>query len=352
MGLFQDLFMVADHVTPQARSQLYEELTRWVAHERAGLGARFAIQAGALIEAGCDPAPLARAIAQPLTQVFKDAERFVLATQACPEDQSEEAVRVGHRSISRESVNEVGSQDPAAAEAYFSLEIWYRPAVASFTRSREAMIAAQKNQPFRDALARVRYVSEASWIAVLLDSAIEEPFVFLFPQLGEAYSAVVDGVTDLGQLGVLLSEPLRDVLTRIGAASNPSQEAIAVMQGRGPQSTRQTMSSSLQAHTWQAMNPATGLPEDKRFEWAAPGGTGNHSLPNDFQPATVTLLDGARVLLLTGPEPKSCPNTLTLTRSSQVSRMFIALPAEVRDVRKLSAEEAAAWFAKVKRAVT
>ncbi len=351
MGLFQDLFAYADHVTPEERAHVYEELTRWVNHERAGLAARFAIQAGALIEAGCDPGPLATAIVTPLVRVLRDAERFLLATQASPEDQSDQGVWVGRRAISRASVDEVGGKDPAAAEAYFSLEIWYRPVVASWTRARGAMIAAQQNEALRAAVEKLRYVSDASWIAILLDTAMDEPCVFLFPQLGVAYSAVLDGVTDLGQLNVLMATPLRDPLTRVGAAMAPSEKALAVMQGRGPQSCGESFSSSLQAHTWRSLNPETGLAEDERFEWSAPGGTGTHSLPNDFQPATIAPLDGARVLLLTGPKPEPCPNMVSFTRSSSVSRMFSALPAEVRDVRKLSADDAATWFARVKTAV-
>jgi hypothetical protein len=106
-------------------------------------------------------------------------------------------------------------------------------------------------------------------------------------------------------------------------------------------------SASFMLYPWRATNPATNLPEDKRFTWSAPGGIGDRSLPPDFLPGTIEPLEGRRVLILVGP---SAPG-FRFVRELPACRTFAGLEAAIENVRALRREEVSEWFAAIGRAV-
>jgi hypothetical protein len=158
------------------------------------------------------------------------------------------------------------------------------------------------------------------------------------------------GVSDTGQLSILLAQVMQAELRDIGAPGAPSDAALAVMRGDGPQTLPDaSYTASFRLYPWRSTNPSTHLPEDGRFTWTAPGGSGDHSLPMDFQPATIERLQGRTVISLVGPRAKT--GMPVLVRTIGASRMFGGLRAELAEVRRLPAREVAEWMARVDSAV-
>jgi hypothetical protein len=91
------------------------------------------------------------------------------------------------------------------------------------------------------------------------------------------------------------------------------------------------------------------MPEDGRFTWVAPGGSGDKSLPADFLPSAIEPLRDHRIFAVVGPK---APGGFRFTRILGASRVFSGLRAKLEDVRALPAEEARAWYEAVGRALS
>lgn len=309
-----------------------------------------ALTLGALVELGADPAPLAKALRAPLTRWVSAAARFAeqLADFDDAPDDATEVMELDHQRVFRADVDQLHEEDPEAVASWFSLEVWFRPAVAALTRAPEALQAAREDAALRDALKALGDApGGARWLRVLLDTCAGERLVFVFPELKEAYALQADGVVDVGQLSVLLSTVLAPQLSRIGASSPADAAVIKTMLGEGPQQANGSYASHFFLYPWRAMNPQTRLPEDERHWWSAPGGKGTHSLPGDFQPATVEPLDGARVFFLVGPQLPSLKHRFV--RHIPATRMFDQLPARLSEPEAVDYEQ---WMARLFTAVT
>lgn len=317
-------------------------------------GADLALMLGALIESGADAAPLAEAIVTPLAHWTSAAGRFVenaIELDEAPDDTPEDRViDLGKLRVVREDIDELFEKDPEAVASWFSLEQWFRPAVASLTRAPQAFAAARKNTMLRNALeALAPLPGGAYWLRVLFDSCANERLVFLLPELKQAYEVIADGVVDAGQLTVLLSKIFEKQLAEIGASGPADPAVIKTMLGEGPQQTSGGYGSHFYLYPWRAMNPETKVPEDERHWWTAPGGRGNHSVPADFQPATVEPLDGARVLFLVGPKLPSLKHRFV--REIGASRMFDKLTARVSEPVALGEDGFEKWIARASAAI-
>src|SRR5581483_4472458 len=67
-----------------ARNELYAEAVRRLVHEHPGVAAGFALCAGALVESGADPAPLAMALRAPLVRMLESAAPFLERAHKLP----------------------------------------------------------------------------------------------------------------------------------------------------------------------------------------------------------------------------------------------------------------------------
>jgi hypothetical protein len=333
------------------RASVVESIANRLGRLHPQVAAHLALGAGALVESGVSAAVLGHAMLDPLERILAEASRFIDHLEAVEDSSDEGAVPIGRRTIARADIDAIADDDYRSVASFFSLETWYRPAVAAWTRDRASLVEFGKRPRMRKALSDLGDSNDGSfWLSILIDATVEERFVFLFPELDEAYEAVLDGVVDCGQLAVLASEALTDPLSRIGAGEIASDEALAVMRGTGPQQDPNAVfSAAFHFYPWNAINPATRLPEDERITWSAPGGTGTHSLPPDFLPNTLEPLDGRRILAVVGP---SAQGGLRFTRAIGATRMFSALPASVGGVRKLGADETKQVFETVLRAVS
>lgn len=373
MEILSDL-LDAHHADPKARDQLLAWATARVGHDHPQIGAHIALAGGALIEAGASPTALGRALIAPVERALVDARRMLVHAaehghrhgqgddlhddELAPDDEADEAddaehdhddahdhdhdhdVEVAGYFLSHEAMETIAGKDLAAVRAWFSLEMWYRPAVAAWTRDLAVLAEVQQRSTLREALAATQRETESShWLSILVQTVAAAPFVVVIPELSEAWSFTADGVVELGQLTVLLSHALAAPIARVGGSAPATADQLAVMQGVGPQSRDGGYASSFAFYPVEASDPTTGMPRDGVHTWSAPGGTGSHSLPADFLPGTIAPIEGARVLVMVGP---NAPGT-RFVRIIQASRMFDALSASITEVRQLPADEARRW---------
>ena len=379
--------MLSDFVetsTGKQRPPAMAALIDRVDNEHPGLAAYLALAGGALVEEGEESGALGRALVAPLVRTLTAAARMLDHVAHLPDaeveeddededddgdadhdhdhdhahadhdhshggnghshdhDGEEEKVVIGAKLAGKADLDAIAETDLVAVQAWFSLDIWYRPAVATWTREPAVLREVQRNQELRDALKELGSTTETShWLSLLIETVFEAPFIFLFPETGEAWRLTADGVVDMGQLSVLISEPLADALGRIGIDKPADEDVLDVMRGDGPQQSDAAFNCGFHCYPIEAADPKTAMPRDDVHLWAAPGGTGTHSLPPDFLPGTLAPIDGARPLLVVGP---SSPG-MRFVRVIPAVRTFDGLRARVSSAVKLGADETRRWFA-------
>ncbi len=305
--------------------------------------AKLALAGGALAECGAPAGAIGRAIVAPVTRALIEGQRLIDACRDRHEEDGE--IDVGGAKVSQAKLDELEAADRDAARAWASLETWYQPAAATWTRELSVLHEVQRDTKLRSALAAAGKSSSTSyWLSLLVETVFDAPFIVLFPETGEVWRAILDGVVDVGQLSVLLSDALVTPLRRIHASPPADPGVLDVMRGHGPQQDEGGYGCSFHLYPPEAVDPATGMPQDGRHTWSAPGGTGSHSLPPDFLPGTLPVRDLARILVVVGPKAPG----MRFTRAIGNSRMFSGLPASVHHVQRLDDETAKRWFALVR----
>ena len=321
-------------------------------------GAWLALLGGAIIEnERHDPSTLATALAAPLKHALTRAEPFLCRLEDAAQERGDDDDVVDDDSdddsdddrddvtglVPRATMAALAGVDPDGHAALSSLNTWYRPVVATWSRHVASISDAQRDVGLVELLRRFDgTVMGATWMTTLVSALIDAPLVLLFPELGgEAWSLRATGVVDNGQLSVLLDEAVRDPLARMGF-DPADDDVLAVMKGDGPQEGDGEFACGFHLYPWQAMDPATGRARTGVFAWRAPGGIGTHSLPADFRPGDLTPLnDGVRVVLVTGKEGPS--PFAGGARILPATRSFSSLRAHLSDVRRLTGDEAAGW---------
>ena len=159
---------------------------------------------GALVELGADPAPLARALLAPLTRWVSAAVRFASQAQDfddAPDDIAEDDVlELGEQRLFRADVDQLHEEDPEAVAAWFSLEVWFRPAVAALTRAPEVLRQAHGDAALRGALRELgRMPGGAYWLRVLLYACFGERLVVLYlPEVEERLPGLLASLSKRG----------------------------------------------------------------------------------------------------------------------------------------------------------
>jgi len=352
-GLFDSLCNASE----TEREDAIIDIASRVGHEDPHVGAHLALLGGAVLEAGAPARPLARAVREPLLRALKKASLFLslaqkfapLVQDSAPPDEAD-VFEIGDLRLPRSALDSIARVDWLAVRSFFSLAVWYRPVVAAWSMDVETLREAEADTALRSAIEAVGRASEGTyWLATLLETTIDVPLVILVPEIREAYSVTLRGVVDNGQLSVLLSEALAEPLARLGASGVAGADMLDVMRGEGPQKIGASYTAAFHLYPWQAMDPAKMLPQDHRFEWHAPGGTGDHSLPPDFLPNTLPPLRGMRVLLLVGPAVEGCSQ---FSRVLAGCRTFGSLRAEIKGARKLGPDDTTRWFEAVRTGVS
>ena len=328
---------------PDARDVLLTWVVERVGHPNPEFGAHIAVVGGALVERGASAARLGQALVAPLEASLVNARRLLERAATLADEPGDDAIPVGARQLSPATLRAIADDDVDAVNGWISLETWFRPAVAAWTRAPEVLREVQANATVRAAVAALAGATATThWLSQLIETVFAAPFVVLVPELDEAWTFRADGVVDLGQLTVMLSEALAEPLARLGASGVAPQSVLDAMSGVGPQRAEGSYASSFAFYPIEAIDPADGLPRDGVHTWSAPGGTGTHSLPADFLPGTLPVRDGARVLAMVGPK---APGE-RFERVIPAVRMFDALAARVSGVERLPAEQATRWRAR------
>jgi len=240
---------------------------------------------------------------------------------------------IAGKHVATAELRKLSARDRAATVAWQSMNTWYRPAVAAWTRAPHVLREVHRNSALRAAVNKLGGdTSTSHWLSQLLAALVDATLLIRFPELGEAWTLVADGVTDMGQLSVLMSEALAEPLARIGIETRAGDDVLEVMRGEGPQEGEGAYSCGFHCYPIEAVDPADGMPKDGRFMWRAPGGTGTHSLPPDFLPGDLTLEDGVREVIVVGPKSEG----MRFVRVIPAVRTFDGLKARVRDVRRVA----------------
>jgi hypothetical protein len=326
--------LTQDAAADPRRAEVLALFVERMDHEHPGFAAYLAVSGGALVETGEPAAALAAAILRPLTRALEHAGRMLAHFQAAGHDPGDGQTR----RVSREILDGIAERDAPAVQAWSVMDLWYRPAVATWTREVSALQAAQRDTAFRTALAQLGHTTQTShWLSLLVETVFAAPFAVRVPELGETWRFVADGVNDIGQLSVLMSDALRDPIARIGGSEPAPAEVLAVMRGDGPQEKKIVYGCSFQLYREQAVDPADGLPKNGRDTWRAPGGMGTHSLPADFLPGTIEPAGGVRTLVLVGP---NAPGMIRVVRNIPAVRVFDKLRASLSAVQSTPSSSA------------
>lgn len=192
-----------------------------------------ALAAGACVEEGVDPRPLARVLARHLPEVLVRARRCADACLAHPSlapvddedapDETEDDPWIAYvdgvgipRSVFRSTAAEPGGR---AALAY--LNTWVLPAVASWTRAPEVLRALADVPGLVDAVRAMRD-SDAHWLEKLLAAQVDAPWrlvVFVEPGAARVFEARVDQVTTNFELHAQVER----ALAAAGLATDPER---------------------------------------------------------------------------------------------------------------------------------
>jgi hypothetical protein len=342
MGVYAKLLQGAG----RGRDALLGQICEALPAVDAKAAAHLALGGGALVEDGAPADVLGRALVGPLGRALADAGRVIDAVAAMPEvevehegedeaehDHGEEVIVIAGKHVATAELRTLAARDRAATVAWQSMNTWYRPAVAAWTRAPHVLREVQGKGALRAAVNKLGAdTSTSHWLSQLLAALVDATLIIRFPELGETWTLVADGVTDMGQLSVLLSEALAEPLGRIGVTDRADARMLDVMRGRGPQQDEGTYGCAFHCYPIEAVDLADGMPKDGHFMWRAPGGTGTHSLPPDFLPGELTAQDGVRELVVVGPNSPG----MRFVRVIPAVRTFDALEAHVRDARRVS----------------
>lgn len=327
------------------RARLLAELTARLDHEQPALGAHFALAAGALVEGGLPAEELAEALLEPVARAVTSAARFVDLAERYPDepgalDGDDDAVEVGTRTLSGESLAAIADEDDDAVASYFALDTWHHPVVTAWSRDLRALAAAQSDASLSAALRALAGRSEgAEWLWRLLRAPVSAPFVVLVPELETGFSARVTGAADVAQLLVLLADELAEVVARLGA-SPPPGAVVETMRGQGAQQAEAVWSTPLRLHPGSSLDPATGMPARASSRWAIAGRAqpeADTSLTLESSPGEIETSGAQRVVVLVGGRvaggaPLEVP----------AARTFPALGARLDELAELGPEALAA----------
>lgn len=290
--------------------------------EVAGL---LSVAAGALVEAGADPAPGLPAVQAGLTAcVTKSVLLLQRYREAVPtqgdDPPGEEAI-----------LPRMDPLEPELTRAWRALELFGRSGVAFLSRVPEARVAYRGQSGVLEQLGALAGSHEwAEWLRKLLLAPHRESLLVLHPTLRRGYRVEVSGVADNFQLHTLLAAAL------IGPAGDgwlpgqpPSPEAVAEARGE-PTAGEVVAQGTFNLVNW------FGLSGDGTLSDAL-SCTGAW-IWNEGLPADIATFEDQRVILLTDP---------AYTRTWMAAPLFSALKPDVRVTEHLSEEQVQSWLARM-----
>jgi hypothetical protein len=258
-----------------------------------------------LVERGCQ--------AMELAARFLDLHRSVLGEPPPATDMSaiqETAERFG--AAVRDSVD----QPLPLVEAWFAGSDWVQPVLFLAQRADVRAVLPQRERLLAGIEGIREHFPVADWLHGLLLVLDDTPLIVLHRSTGRGYRLTIGGVGDNSQLHTLLAARLiGDPTAGWLPGTPPTAEMVAAADGSGE------------------MEPAGGVVG--QFNLADPHGSW---IWNEGRPADIPVFEGERVVVL-DPAPYA--------RSWNAGRIYPLMQPLLRVDAQMSADEAAAWLARV-----
>jgi hypothetical protein len=264
-------------LAPEGRAELLALLSPALESRHAEHAVTVGYLCGAMVEDGCPSGAIEAALIQCYLGLAERARRLFDASRA-------HVAAVGGEFTEQdldEALGWAAEQLPDEHAAYRLLARAPQPAItvlsASASARRLARPLAALLAPLADELTAARDLVR---LALVLD---DEPYLALEPATHRGLRGRMSGISDNGQLQVLLM----DVFARAhGEPSSASEAALRNARGEGPQDVDEVVEPSFALYDWRAARPGGLSTGDEHVLW------------NEAAPADIPLLDGERVLLL------------------------------------------------------
>lgn len=284
------------------------------------IGARLGVLAGALVERGADPMPLAGPLVRGLTEHLELSARFAAAWRSItgeeppePDDDDPEwTVTVAARLSGIEEREAFGLADAWALTHLSSMPVLsilqLSPRVRAELPGRDRLVEALS--------AVLDDRDDLEWLAGLLSVLDEEHLIVLHRETGRGFEIVIGGMGDNFQLHTLLAD----------AVSGPASEGFI----EGVQPEFGWVVSATDGPVPPEADSVSGQFNlvDANGKW----------IWNEGIPASIPLLEGRRVVVLDPPPYQ---------RTWSAGRRYPMMRATVRMERILPADEAAAWMSRI-----
>ena len=319
----QSLFNAAARATAFDANAALSELAGYISLDDLSRAAFVALVCGALVEHGCDPAPLSQPLIVRLQSLLEAAVRLADASSArTPKPEKEDDDTAQAFENTRQQLVHTMAGENAAWEA---LKQFWTPAIAVFSVAPSARAQARG---LRDLAAKIANHHEGGhWLRLMLSVLDNESLLAIEPDTRLGMLARMSGVVENFQLNVLLM----DVFPRAGllARRRVPKRVADIARGLGPQQTDDTVTGVWNLCTWRAITPDLRLPDPSDY------GASSGWIWNEGSPEDIPVFEGYRVILL-GPASYS--------RSWRSQRMFDKLPATLEVERRLAKAEITDWL--------
>lgn len=291
--------------------------------ENPSRGAYLALICGGLIERGGDSMIIAKPLTEQLTELISATAELA---NACVDQIRDSENQDENSTEDFEKIRVQTAQTmPHQNAAWEALKIFWRPAIAVFSRNSESRSAARHLREFASQVSD--YHEAGHWLKMMLTVLDNEPIVVIEPSTSLGIQGRISGIVDNFQLNTILM----DVFPKQGwfARRRVSRRVADIARGNGPQQSHHMVSSTWNLYTWKAIESNLNLPESGDYS------ASTHWIWNEGTPADIPVFDQHRVILLGPP---------TYKRVWQSLRIFANLPGNLEVVRKLTKVEVNNWL--------
>lgn len=239
-----------------------------------------ALVCGAMVEKGADPNVVAEPLIARLHELVHSAAAIV--NRCTVETDDEDADPSERFEAERQKLAVSFPKENADWEA---LDVFWRPAIAVFSRSPQARATAR---PLRDQCLQISNSCDAGhWLQLMLSVLDAEPILVIEPATRQGITGRMSGVVDNFQLNMLLM----DIFPRINSAPRISREAADIARGIGPQESDEVITGAWNLHDWRAIQAGYKLPNHEAV-------SSDFWIWNEGTPSDIPRFDGHRVVLL------------------------------------------------------
>lgn len=311
------------------------ELSSVFSFEDMERGAFAAIVAGALLEQGCNPAPVLEPLITLLQRHLELSAKLAQECEKLIQPQIEADTNDGNEDEERDiaelfykSMPEVACRMPLEAEGWEALDASWRAGITLFSLSKEGRLKGRHLRQLAEKSAE--YHQGSYWLSVMLSVMDDEPFLAIEPDTMKGIIGKMTGVVENFQLHTLLMDAFPQ--GGIFSTRRVSKQVADIAKGNGPQSSEDTVIGAWNMYDWTAVSLDLKLPDATNTKAHA------NWIWGEGKPEDIPVFDGFRVVLLGPP---------SYERSFPSQRMFDLLKANLTIEKHLSKSEAIEWLKKM-----